>query len=601
MPEAASLQSLQSVVTMKSSTWIRCWIYAGSAALLALASALLGQSGGPRVDETRLRRAVPEEWLGYGRDQAETHFSPLKQIDASNVNRLGVAFVSGTEAPAGNLQATPLMADGVIYTSLAWGVLIAADARTGKLKWRWDPDIPQAGEGRPSMCCGAVNRGVALYDGKVYASLINGRVVALNAETGKLVWSVQSTDPSSDLTITGAVRVVKGKVIVGTAGAEFAMRGYFSAYDAETGKMAWRFYTVPGDPSKPFEHPELKAAAKTWTGEWWKTGGGGTVWDGMAYDADADLLYVGTGNGGPWNPRYRSPGGGDNLYLCSILAVKPDTGRLVWHYQTTPAEAWDFTSTQNMILTDLTVRGRKRKVIMQAPKNGFFYVLDRITGELLSAEPYTDVTWATGIDAKTGRPIEAPGVRYTEGSTVISPGSAGGHNWQPMAFSPLTGLVYIPGSSNSRVYNSTPDFVPQKGKQVTGVEMNSFAEGISPAGAKITTKGYFLKAWNPVTQTAAWSVPFSGGFTGGVLATAGNLVFAASDGRLSAFSADKGDKLWEMAVAPGIATPMTYSLDGKQYIAVLAGRGSAAAPSRIYTFELGGTATLPSAAPPTTR
>ncbi len=583
---------------MRPPTRVSRWIPAGSISLVWLACTLFGplgfgQLGGRRVDETRLRQPAAEEWLGYGRDQAETHFSPLKQIDSSNVKRLGLAFAVDAEAPAGNLQATPVMADGVIYTSLAWGVLVAADARTGKLKWRWDPDIPRAGEGRPSMCCGAVNRGVAIYNGKVYASLINGRVVALNAETGKLVWSVQSTDPSGDLTITGAVRIVKGKLIVGTAGAEFAMRGYFSAYNAETGKMAWRFYTVPGDPSKPFEHPELQAAAKTWTGQWWKTGGGGTVWDGMAYDPDADLLYVGTGNGGPWNPKYRSPGGGDNLYLCSILAVKPETGRLVWHYQTTPAEAWDFTSTQNMILADLTLRGRRRKVIMQAPKNGFFYVLDRITGELLSAEPYTEVTWATGIDAKTGRPIEAPGVRYTESSAVISPGSAGGHNWQPMAFSPLTGLVYIPGSSNSRVYNSTPDFVPQKGKQVTGVEMNSFAEGISPAGAKITTNGYFLKAWNPVAQTAAWSVPFSGSFTGGVLATAGNLVLAASDGRLSAFSADKGEKLWETALAPGIATPMTYSLDGKQYIAVLAGRGSAEAPGRIYAFELDGRAALP--------
>jgi len=574
---------------MRSLSLLRYGIYGVfSVSLLWTASIGFGQLGARAVDSARLRQAPADEWLSYGRDQAETHFSPLKQIDATNVSRLSLAFTSDTESPAGNLEATPIVANGVVYTSLAWGVLYAADARTGKFKWRWDPEIPRTPEARPSMCCGAVNRGVAIYNGKIFASLINGRLVALDAETGKLVWSEQTTDPSSDMTITSAVRVVKGKVIVGTAGAEFANRGYFSAYDAETGKIAWRFYTVPGDPSKPFEHPELAEAAKTWTGEWWKAGGGGTVWDGMAYDADADLLYVGTGNGAPWNRMYRSPGGGDNLYLCSILAVKPDTGKLVWHFQTTPGESWDYTSVQSLILADLNIGGSARKVIMQAPKNGFFYVLDRLTGEFISAEPYSEVTWATGVDPKTGRPIEAPGVRYPEGSVVISPGSAGGHNWQPMAFSPVTGLVYIPGSNNSRVYTSTPDFVPQKGKQVTGVQMNSFAEGISPAGARITNKGNFLKAWDPIAQKARWIVPQMGGFSG-VLATAGNLVFAASDGRLTAFSADKGEKLWEGPVAPGASTPITYSLDGKQYVGVLAGRGSAQAPSKFYSFALDGT------------
>jgi len=575
---------------MRSPSLLRYGIYGVfSVSLLWAASIGFGQSGARAVDSARLRQAPADEWLSYGRDQAETHFSPLRQIDATNVSRLSLAFTSDTESSAGNLEATPIVANGVVYTSLAWGELYAADARTGR---RWDPEIPRTPEARPSMCCGAVNRGVAIYNGKIFASLINGRLVALDAETGKLVWSEQTTDPSSDMTITSAVRVVKGKVIVGTAGAEFANRGYFSAYDAETGKIAWRFYTVPGDPSKPFEHPELAEAAKTWTGEWWKAGGGGTVWDGMAYDADADLLYVGTGNGAPWNRMYRSPGGGDNLYLCSILAVKPDTGKLVWHFQTTPGESWDYTSVQSLILADLNIGGRARKVIMQAPKNGFFYVLDRLTGEFISAEPYSEVTWATGVDPKTGRPIEAPGVRYPEGSVVISPGSAGGHNWQPMAFSPVTGLVYIPGSNNSRVYTSTPDFVPQKGKQVTGVQMNSFAEGISPAGARITNKGNFLKAWDPIAQKARWIVPQMGGFSG-VLATAGNLVFAASDGRLTAFSADKGEKLWEGPVAPGASTPITYSLDGKQYVGVLAGRGSAQAPSKFYSFALDGNTPTP--------
>ncbi|MEP7352416.1 MAG: PQQ-binding-like beta-propeller repeat protein, partial [Acidobacteriota bacterium] len=443
------------------------------------------------------------------------------------------------------------------------------------------------GDLKPSMCCGAVNRGVALYNGKVFASLINGRLVALNAETGKLVWSMQTTEPGTDMTITSAVRVVKGKVIVGTAGAEFNQRGYFSAYDTETGKMAWRFYTVPGDPSKPFEHAELKDAAKTWTGEWWKSGGGGTVWDGMAYDADADLLYVGTGNGAPWNRDFRSPGGGDNLFLCSILAVKPDTGKLVWYFQTTPGESWDFTSVQSLILADIKINGTDRKVIMQAPKNGFFYVLDRLTGSFISGEPYSEVTWAKGLD-KNGRPIENPGVRYKEGPIEISPGSSGGHNWPPMAFSPVTGLVYIPGSNNSRMYKATPTFAPEKGKQVTGVELNDFAAGISPAGAKITNKGNFLKAWDPIEQKARWSIPFTGGFSGGVMATAGNLVFAPSGDKLLAFTADKGEKVWEATLEPGVATPMSFELDGKQYVSALAGRGTSQAPSRLYTFALDG-------------
>ncbi|MEO8096354.1 MAG: PQQ-dependent dehydrogenase, methanol/ethanol family [Acidobacteriota bacterium] len=560
-----------------------------------LVTSSVAQPTSRKVDGALLRRAPAEEWLGYGRDQAETHFSPLKQIDATNVARLGLAFAGDTDAPAGNIQATPIVANGVMYTSLPWGVLYAADARTGKFKWRWDPELPRTGPDRPGFCCGAVNRGMAIYNGKVYASLIFGRLVALDAETGKLVWSAQTTDTNTDMTITSAVRIAKGKVIVGTAGAEFNVRGYFSAYDAETGKMAWRFYTTPGDPSKPFEHAELKEAAKTWKGtDWSVVKGGGTVWDGMAYDADADLLYIGTGNGSPWNRQFRSPGGGDNLFLCSILAVKPDTGKLAWYYQTTPGESWDYTSVQSLILADLNIKGRNRKVIMQAPKNGFFYVLDRVTGEFISAEPYSEVTWAKGIDPKTGRPIENPGVRFENGTTVeLSPGSGGGHNWQPMAFSPATGLVYIPGANNSRMYHSTPDFVPAKGKQITGVDMNNFAEGLSPAGARITNKGNFLKAWDPITQSARWSVPVAGGFSGGVMATAGNLVFAPSNDKLTAYSADKGEKVWEATLAPGVATPMTYQLDGKQYIGVVAGRGSTQAPTRFYSFVLDGAAPMP--------
>jgi len=558
--------------------------------LLAIVVLWIGVRAAGQAPTAAVNAAVDVDWSSYGRDASEAHYSPLKQVDSSNAARLGLAFATTIDAPQGNIEATPIMVNGTIYSILAWGVIVAFDARTGAGKWRWDPELPRTGTDRPGMCCGAINRGVAFANGKVFAGLINGRLVALDANTGTQVWSTQTTDTATDTTITGAVRVFKNKVIVGTAGAEFNVRGYFSAYDTETGKLAWRFYTVPGDPSKPFEHPELAAAAKTWSGtEWSKTGGGGTVWDGMAYDADADLLYIGTGNGGPWNPLYRSPGGGDNLYLSSILAVKPDTGRMVWYFQETPREAWDYTATQSMILADLNIGGRARKVIMQAPKNGFFYVLDRLTGEFISGKPYTEVTWAKELDAK-GRPIESPGMRYENGTTVeVAPGSGGGHNWQPMAFSPATGLAYIPGSVNSRMYHSTPEFNPHKGKQISGVDMNDFAAGISPAGARITGKGTFVKAWDPVKQEPRWNVTQA--FSAGLLATAGNLVFVpGSDGKLIALNASTGERMWGAMLVAGISTPITYALDGVQYVAAIAGRGGNQ-PTRLYMFKLDGKAT----------
>jgi len=554
--------------------------------VLAVVALWIGVCAAGQAPTAKVTAAADLDWSSYGRDASETHYSPLNQVDSSNAARLSLAFATTIDAPQGNIEATPIMVNGTIYAPLAWGVVVAFDARTGVSKWRWDPELPRTGADRPGMCCGAINRGVAFANGKVFAGLINGRLVALDANTGKLVWSTQTTDTATDTTITGAVRVFKNKVIVGTAGAEFNVRGYFSAYDTETGKLAWRFYTVPGDPAKPFEHPELAAAAKTWSGaEWWKNGGGGTVWDGMAYDDEADLLYIGTGNGAPWNPLYRSPGGGDNLYLSSILAVKPETGKMVWYFQETPREAWDYTATQSMILADLNIGGRVRKVLMQAPKNGFFYVLDRLTGEFISGEPYTEVNWAKGLDAK-GRPIENPAARYYEKGTTaeVAPGSGGGHNWQPMAFSPATGLVYIPGSVNSRMYHSTPEFNPQKGKQVTGADMNDFAAGISPPGAKITGKETFVKAWDPVKQEQRWSV--SQAFSAGLLATAGNLVFVpGNDGKLISLNGSTGERVWDAMLVAGISTPITYALDGVQYVAAIAGRGGNQ-PTKLFAFKL---------------
>jgi quinohemoprotein ethanol dehydrogenase len=558
-----------------------------------------------RVDNTALKNAgkTGEEWLTYGGDYGEKHFSPLKQIDTTNVKRLGLAWNWETESPSGaNVETTPLMSNGVLYGSLGWNVLFAVDARTGKSKWRWDPEIPR--EHIASLCCGPVNRGVAIYNGKIYEGLLDGTVVALDQETGKPVWRTRVTN-DMDLILTSAVRVVKGKVIVGSSGAEQAVRGFFLALDADTGKEVWRFWTVPGDPSKGFEHPELKEAAKTWTGEWWKTGGGGgTVWDAMAYDPDADLLYIGTGNGGPWNANIRSPQGGDNLFLSSIIAVKPDTGKMSWYFQTTPGDSWDFTATQPLILADLTINGRNRRVIMQAPKNGFFYVLDRLTGEFISGEKFVKrMTWATGLDKK-GRPIEAKGARYTTQAVMTYPGNGGAHNWQPMSFSPITKLVYLPGNEAGSTY--TPD---QNYKFAPGYWNTGAGVGRRPADAPFVAppkpegptpqpegaenqpdvRGGFLVAWDPVTQKERWRLTM--GVGGPTLATAGNLVFQGG----KAYNAETGEKLWEIDLGGSTVTPISYMLDGKQYISLIA---RAQTNARLFTFVLDGNAEMPPAPPP---
>jgi quinohemoprotein ethanol dehydrogenase len=529
-------------------------------------------SSAQKIDDTALRNADADaaNWMTHGRNYAETRFSPLSQVNAQSVKRLGLAWAFDMETTRG-LEATPVVYDGVVYVTGAWSMVYALEAKTGKLLWRSDFQIP--GEYGQRACCDVVNRGVAVYKDKVYVGTIDGQLIALNAATGAPVWKAITVDQSQPYTITGAPRVVKGKVLIGNGGAEYGVRGYISAYDAETGKLAWRFYTVPGDPSKPFESPALERAAKTWNGEWWKYGGGGTVWDSMAYDPDLDLLYVGTGNGSPWNRDIRSPGGGDNLYLSSILALKPDTGELVWHYQTTPGDNWDYTATQHMILADLEIGGRKRKVLMQAPKNGFFYVLDRATGELLSADAYAPMTWAKGVDMKTGRPIEDPAARYKDQLTVVKPGPFGGHNWQPMSFDPQTGLVYIPAQDPFFAYAGQKNFQYKPGAWNTGSDFS-----LLKAAPPFMPTGHLL-AWDPVARKERWRVPYKTIWNGGLLSTAGNLVFqGTADGRFVVYSADKGEKLWEVNVGTGIiAAPVTYQVDGVQYVSVLAGWGGSAA------------------------
>lgn len=588
-------------------------ILAGAAAIAATAFLIPAQQ--PRatvakqakVTDAALRNAAKnaEEWITYGRDQSETHFSPLKQIDTTNVKRLGLAWSYETDSPAGaNIEGTPLVSGGVMYGILGWNVMFALDARTGAFKWRWDPEIKR--EHIATLCCGPVNRGVAIYNGKVYAGLLDGRLVALDQETGKLLWQTQVLT-NADTILTSAVRIVKGKVIVGSSGAEQAVRGEFSAYNAETGKLVWKFYTVPGDPSKPFEHPELAMAAKTWIGgEWWKMGGGGTVWDAMAYDPDADLLYVGTGNGGPWARDLRSPGGGDNLFLGSIIAVRPDTGKMVWYFQETPGENWDFTSVQPFILVDLPINGRTRKVIMHAPKNGFFYILDRVTGEFLSGEKFVQrMTWATGLDAK-GRPIEAKGARYGSAEPVKTfPGAAGARNWQPMSYSPITGLVYMPVNEASSTFQIDPNFKYTPGVRNTGMLRIPTPPAGQPAplvkepeGAENqpNVSGRFLVAWDPKVQRARWRISGENNALrgGGTMATAGNLVFQGG----MAFNAETGEKLWDVDLGGNYVTPISYMLDGKQYVSFFA---RAVPNNRMFTFALDANQPIPPMRPADTK
>lgn len=565
-------------------------------------------------------------WMSHGRTYDEQRYSPLDSINRETVTSLGLAWYADLDTARGQ-EATPLVIDGKLYTTTAWSKVKAYDARTGELLWDYDPDVPGATGVKP--CCDVVNRGMAAWGDKLYFGSLDGRLIALDRETGEPVWTVDTIDADGPYTITGAPRIVEGLVIIGNGGADMgAVRGYVSAHDVETGELAWRFYTVPDNPANGEQAEYLQKATETWTGDWWEFGGGGTVWDSMAYDPALGLLYFGVGNGAPWNQQYRSPGGGDNLYLSSIVAVEAKTGEYVWHFQTTPGETWDFTATQHIMLADLEIDGERRKVLMQAPKNGFFYVLDRETGEFISADNYTMVNWAKGIDPETGRPIENPSARYRSGRAFVAPGALGGHNWHPMAFSPEEGLVYIPAQNVPQPYSS-PDVWTRAplgwnnavGPNVTtealsSDEANTFTRVVvdgetadTPAedsyqpvkDRKIGTGA--LVAWDPVAQEERWRVDYPVLWNGGLLSTGGGLVFqGTSTSEFRAYDARTGDQLWSYPIQTGaIAAPITYELDDEQYVAVMAGWGGVLGllygvvpnRSRLLVFKLDGDAELP--------
>ena len=567
--------------------------------------------------------AEPQNWLSHGRTYDEARHSPLAQINEGNAKRLGLVWSYDLDTRRGQ-EATPLVVDGTMFTTSAWSKVQAFEAVSGRLLWQFDPRV--AGPAAAKSCCDVVNRGAAYWDGRVYVGTLDGRLIAIDAKTGKPVWSVVTVDQTKNYTITGAPRIVKGLVIIGNGGAEYGVRGYVSAYHAKTGALAWRFYTVPGEPGQR-DHAAsddvlARLATPTWNGEWWKeTGGrgGGTVWDSMAYDPELDLLYVGVGNASYWNRALRSPGGGDNLFVASILALRPSTGEYVWHYQQTPGDMWDYTSTQHMILADMTMEGRTRKVLMQAPKNGFFYVIDRSNGQLISAEPYASLNWATHVDKQTGRPVFTPQADYAKSGQmfVAMPGPQGAHNWQPMALNPKTGLVYIPASEVGFAYQSDPNFKvsPRATNLGVAIEPNLLPDDPKIKAEMIKTiKGHLL-AWDPVKNKEAWRVQHSGPWNGGVLSTAGNLVVQGDgDGFLNVFSADTGARLWSFDAQSGImAAPIAWSFKGCEYITVLAGWGGSWGmwsgeagwgptgvrlnKSRVLTFALDGQAKLPQPEP----
>jgi len=501
------------------------------------------------------------DWFTHGGRGEESNYSDLAQINRGNVSHLGLVWSLDLPGEVA-LEAVPLAIDGVLYFSGSASDVYAVDAGSGRVLWKYDPEIWRYRPESLKLLWG-INRGVAYSHGRVFEGTHDGRLIALDAHTGRLLWSVQTVPQDSLYTISGAPWVVKDQVLIGNGGADFGARGYVSSYEASSGRLRWRFYTVPGDPAKDYEadaaeREAMRMAARTWGGQWWKvSGGGGTVWDNMTYDAELNRIYIGVGNAGPYNPRLRSPGGGDNLFIASIVALDADTGRYVWHYQENPGESWDYKATANMILADLTIRGQPRKVLMQAPTNGFFYVLDRTDGHVISAEKIGKVTWADHIDLESGRPVEAPNIRYEKGPVEIWPSAYGTHNWQGMSYDPRSTLVYIPTMQLGMRISDDRTPWPKSAHppfHFGGIYIQLIAKDAED------DKGALL-AWDPVLQRARWKVPRASLWNGGVMSSAGGLVFQGTgDGELEAYDAQSGARLWHFDAKLGIvSTPITYS------------------------------------------
>jgi len=588
----------------------------GIALVAALATtAAVRAPGAGRVDGARLTHPSADDWPGYGGSYAETRFSPLAQINTDTIGKLSLAWAVDLDTHRGQ-EATPIVADGVMYVSTAWSKVMALDAATGRVLWKFDPHV--IGGKAVHACCDVVNRGVAVWKGRVFFGTIDGRLIALDAASGKQLWSVVTVDQAKPYTITGAPRVFKDKVVIGNSGAELGVRGYVTAYDTATGSQVWRFYTVPGNPADGPDHAAsdealARLALPTWHGQWWKYGGGGTVWDSIVYDPELDQLLLGVGNGSPWNHVLRSDGKGDNLFLSSIVAIDPDTGRYKWHYQETPGETWDFTATQQMTLATLDLGKGPRKVVIHAPKNGFVFVVDRTNGKVLSAKPYVPTLWASGYDLTTGRPIENPAARFVDSPALVEPSGIGAHAWMPMSYDPDAKVAYIPAMQVPMTYTRDPNYVQRPGRWNTAVTLGGPAPGVpsDPAARRAAiasmTRGTLI-AWDVVHGRPLWKVEHGFPWNGGTLATAGGLVFQGDyAGQFAAYRAKDGTKLWSYEAHRGImAGAVTYRVRGAQYVAVMAGYGGSmgvAAPypdrshlvpnGQVLVFKLGGRAKQP--------